>query len=51
MIAQTQNVGNDYLDNTMINVEDEAVKNNRLAMLNTISNRISRVFDISQIVR
>ena len=51
LIAQTQNVGNDYLDNTMINVEDEAVKNNRLAMLNTISNRISRVFDISQIVR
>ena len=44
-------MGNDYLDNTMINVEDEAVKNNRLAMLNTISNRISRVFDISQIVR
>jgi len=51
MIAQTQNVGNDYLDNTMINVEDEAVKNNRLAMLNTLSNRLSRVFDISQIVR
>ena len=51
LIAETQNIGNDYLDNTMINVEDEAVKNNRLAMLSILANRIGKVFDISEIVR
>lgn len=51
LIANTQEVGNDYLDNTMINVEDEAIKNNRLAMLNILANRINKVFEISEIVR
>lgn len=50
-IQKTSIVGNDYLDNTMINVEDESVKNNRLAMLNLLAKRISQIFDISQIVR
>ncbi|SUU92985.1 Glycine--tRNA ligase beta subunit [Anaerococcus octavius] len=50
-VADTAIVGNDYLDNTMINVEDEAVKNNRLAMLNNLSQRIKKVFDINQIVK
>lgn len=50
-VADTVIVGNDYLDNTMINVEDEAVKNNRLAMLNNLSQRIKKVFDINQIVK
>ena len=50
-IQKTSIVGNDYLDNTMINVEDEKVKNNRLAMLNLLAKRISQIFDISQIVR
>nr|WP_072536918.1 glycine--tRNA ligase subunit beta [Anaerococcus mediterraneensis] len=50
-IQKTSIVGNDYLDNTMINVEDERVKNNRLAMLNLLAKRISQIFDISQIVR
>ena len=50
-IQKTSIVGNDYLDNTMIDVEDERVKNNRLAMLNLLAKRISQIFDISQIVR
>lgn len=50
-VADTAIVGNDYLDNTMINVEDAAVKNNRLAMLNNLSQRIKKVFDINQIVK
>ena len=50
-VAATASVGNDYLDNTMINVEDEAVKNNRLAMLNALAQRIRKVFDVSQIVK
>nr|WP_295882802.1 glycine--tRNA ligase subunit beta [uncultured Anaerococcus sp.] len=50
-VALTANVGNEYLDNTMINVEDEAVKNNRLTMLNALSKRINKVFDVSQIVK
>ncbi|WP_262121621.1 glycine--tRNA ligase subunit beta [Anaerococcus sp. Marseille-Q5996] len=50
-VAQTSKVGNEYLDNTMINVEDEAVKNNRLSMLNALSKRIRKVFDVSQIVK
>ena len=44
-------MGNDYLDSTMINVEDEAVKNNRLALLNALAQRIRKVFDVSQIVK
>ena len=50
-IAATRSVGNDYLDNTMINVEDESLKSNRLAMLNALSARLRKIFDISQIVR
>lgn len=50
-VAQTSKVGNEYLDNTMINVEDEAVKNNRISMLNALSKRIKKVFDVSQIVK
>ena len=50
-MAQTSKAGNEYLDNTMINVEDEAVKNNRLSMLNALSKRIKKVFDVSQIVK
>lgn len=50
-IQATSKVGNDYLDNTMINVENEEVKNNRLAMLNSLKERMDRIFDIAEIVR
>ena len=50
-IQKTSLVGNDYLDNTMINVDNEEVKNNRLAMLNSLKRRMDLVFDISEIVR
>ena len=50
-IQATSAIGNDYLDNTMINVEDEEVKNNRLAMLNSLKTRMERIFDIAEIVR
>lgn len=50
-ISATKAIGNDYLDNTMINVEDEEVKNNRLFMLATIALKIRKIFDISKLVR
>lgn len=50
-IQSTSLVGNDYLDNTMINVDNEEVKNNRLAMLNSLKWRMAQIFDISEIVR
>ena len=50
-IASTMATGNDYLDNTMINVDDERIKNNRIGMLNILANRLNEVFDISEIVR
>ena len=50
-IQATSLTGNDYLDNTMINVEDEEVKSNRLAMLNLLKERMDQIFDISEIVR
>ena len=50
-IAKTADIGNDYLDNTMINVDDESLKSTRLAMLNLLAKRIRWVFDINEIVR
>ena len=35
----------------MINVDNEEVKNNRLAMLNLLKRRMAKIFDISEIVR
>ena len=35
----------------MINVEDDEVKNNRLAMLNSLKERMEKIFDIAEIVR
>ena len=51
LVAGTAAVGNDYLDNTMINVDDESLKENRQAMLKTLADRIKRVFDVNEIVR
>ena len=51
LIAKTGAIGNNYLDNTMINVEDEALKSTRLAMLNILAKRIKKVFDVNEIVR
>ncbi len=50
-IQATSPIGNDYLDNTMINVENEEVKANRLAMLNSLKVRMEKIFDIAEIVR
>lgn len=50
-IKETSEIGNTYLDNTMINVEDEEVKNNRIAMLNKLARRIEQILDIKEIVR
>ncbi|WP_044566861.1 glycine--tRNA ligase subunit beta [Anaerococcus provencensis] len=51
LLAKTGAIGNNYLDNTMINVEDEALKSTRLAMLNVLAKRIKKVFDVNEIVR
>ena len=44
-------LGNEYLDNTMIMVEDEQLKNNRLALLNKLATNISRIFNIKDLVK
>lgn len=44
-------VVDNYLDNTMINVEDERVRNNRLSLIKNVSLRNESIFDVSQIVR
>ena len=50
-IASTREIGNDYLDNTMIMVDDEEIKNNRLALLNKLAKNISRIFNIKDLVK
>ena len=50
-IKETSEIGNAYLDNTMINVEEEEVKHNRIAMLNKLAKRIEQILDIKEIVR
>lgn len=50
-IKMTSEVGNNYLDNTMINVEDEDLKANRIAMLNILARRIKEIFDVKQLAR
>ena len=50
-IKMTSEVGNNYLDNTMINVEDENLKANRIAMLNILARRIEEIFDVKELAR
>ena len=50
-IKMTSEVGNNYLDNTMINVEDEDLKRNRIAMLNILARRIKEIFDVKELAR
>lgn len=50
-LGSNRQLGDEYLDNTMINVEDEKVKNNRLAILNTISSKIKDILAIDEIVK
>lgn len=42
---------NDYLDNTMINVEDEELKNSRLKLVKNVGDRILEIFNPKTIVR
>ena len=50
-IKMTSEVGNNYLDNTMINVEDEDLKKNRISMLNILARRIKEIFDVKELAR
>lgn len=50
-IKMTSEVGNNYLDNTMINVDDEDLKANRIAMLNILARRIKEIFDVKELAR
>lgn len=50
-IKMTSEVGNNYLDNTMINVDDENLKRNRIAMLNILARRIREIFDVKELAR
>ena len=50
-IKMTSEIGNNYLDNTMINVDDEDLKANRIAMLNILARRIREIFDVKELAR
>ena len=50
-IKMTSEIGNNYLDNTMINVDDEDLKANRIAMLNILARRIKEIFDVKELAR
>lgn len=50
-LGANRTIGNEYLDNTMINVEDEKIKNNRLAILKAISEKIREIFIVDEIVK
>lgn len=50
-LGENRDIGNEYLDKTMINVEEEKLKNNRLSLLNTISNKIEEIFVIDEIAK
>jgi hypothetical protein len=50
-IKETSQIGNEYLDKTMINVDNEQLKNNRIAMINILARRIKQIFDVKEIVR
>lgn len=42
---------NKYLDDTLIMVEDETIRKNRLAIVKTVSDRINKIFNPTEIVR
>lgn len=50
-MSQMTKIVDDYLDNTMINVEDEALKQARLGLLKKISDPVESIFDPTRIVR
>ncbi|NVF11733.1 glycine--tRNA ligase subunit beta [Anaerococcus sp. AGMB00486] len=50
-ILKTKEIGNKYLDSTMIMVDDERVKNNRLSLLNKLALRVSSIFSIKELVK
>lgn len=50
-LKATAELGNKYLDETMINVEDSRLRNNRTTMLNILAQRINNIFDVKEIVR
>lgn len=41
---------NDFFDNIMVLVEDEAIKNNRLTMIKEIDDVVGEIFDVEKIV-
>ena len=50
-VIKTEDIGNEYLDNTMIMVDDDKVKNNRLALLNKLSLTVAKIFNIKDLVK
>lgn len=50
-LSSGMDVVNKYLDNTMINVEDEKIRNNRLSLLNLIAVNIKKIFIPEEIVK
>lgn len=50
-VLKTKEIGNKYLDKTMIMVDDERVKNNRLSLLNKLAKKVSSIFSIKELVK
>lgn len=51
ILATSSPVIDNFLDNTMVMVEDEAVRNNRLALLKRTNDLIRKIFDPTKIVK
>lgn len=50
-LAKSANVIDNFLDNTMVMVEDQAIQKNRLGLLRRTNELIGRIFDPTQIVK
>ncbi|MCI5839070.1 MAG: glycine--tRNA ligase subunit beta [Peptoniphilaceae bacterium] len=51
LLSEGKNLVNEYLDKTMIMVDDEKLKNNRLSILNNINFRVKQIFIPEKIVK
>ncbi len=50
-LINTKDIGNQYFDQTMINVEDEKIKSNRLLLIGKIKDKITSILDTNELVK
>lgn len=50
LLVEAHSIIDDFFDNVMVNVEDEAIKQNRLNLLNYIKTIFIKIADLDKIV-